>query len=34
MTEVELELISDTGKYYFIEEAISGEVSSVSKRYS
>ena len=34
MTEVELELISDTDKYYFIEEAFSGEVSGISIRYS
>ena len=34
MTEIKLELISDIGKYYFVEEELRGGISVISKRYS
>ena len=33
-TEIILKLISDIGKYYFVEKRLRGEISYISKRYS
>ena len=34
MTEIELELISDSGKYYFVEKGLREGISYISKRFS
>ena len=34
ITEIELELITDTDKYSFVEKGMRGVISYIAKRYS